>query len=241
MRSLVPTVTLVGAVLLLPFPAAAASPPTSPEQAAMAGESEDARHRTSARPRARSLVAEAAQQAAEHQQVLGALFDQAEDHEQEEQEREQERAERAAALAAVGWTGDVDDAVAVRPITSYYVSAGFGVAGPRWASVHSGLDLAAPTGTTIVAAADATVTSVGDAGAYGLRTVLTLEDGTELWYCHQSASLVTAGDVVGIADPVGLVGSTGNSTGPHLHLEVRPGGGAAIDPVPWFAAHGIQF
>jgi murein DD-endopeptidase MepM/ murein hydrolase activator NlpD len=208
----------------------------------MAGEAEDARHRTSARPRARSLVAEAAQQAAEHQQVLGALFDQAEDHEQEEQEREQERAERAAALAAVGWTGDdVDDAVAVRPITSYYVSAGFGVAGPRWASVHSGLDLAAPTGTTIVAAADATVTSVGDAGAYGLRTVLTLEDGTELWYCHQSASLVTAGDVVGIADPVGLVGSTGNSTGPPLHLEVRPGGGAAIDPVPWFAAHGIQF
>lgn len=187
-------------------------------------------------------MAQATQQAAEHQQLLGALFDQAEDHEKEQQELERERAERAAALAAVGWTGDdVDDAVAVRPLTSYAVSAGYGVAGRLWASVHSGLDLAAPTGTTIVAAADASVTSVGDAGAYGLRTVLTLADGTELWYCHQSASLVSVGDVVGIADPVGLVGSTGNSTGPHLHLEVRPGGGPAIDPVMWFASYGIEF
>lgn len=237
MRLVVPAVALVGAVLLMPAPAAAASPPTSPEQAAMPGETEDVRERA-ARHGARALVDQAARQAAEHQQVLGALFDQAEHHEQDEQER----AERAAALAAVGWNGDdVDDAVAVRPLTSYYVSAGYGVSGPRWATVHSGLDLAAPTGTALVAASDATVTSVGDAGAYGLRTILTLEDGTELWYCHQSAALVSAGDVVGIADPVGLVGTTGNSTGPHLHLEVRPGGGAAIDPVPWFAAHGIQF
>jgi hypothetical protein len=71
--------------------------------------------------------------------------------------------------------------------------------------------------------------------------LVTLEDGTQIWYCHQSATLVRTGENVEIAQPVGLVGSTGNSTGPHLHLEVRPEGGPAIDPMPWFAAHGIEF
>ena len=74
MRLVVPAVALVGAVLLMPAPAAAASPPTSPEQAAMPGETEDVRERA-ARHGARALVDQAARQAAEHQQVLGALFD----------------------------------------------------------------------------------------------------------------------------------------------------------------------
>jgi murein DD-endopeptidase MepM/ murein hydrolase activator NlpD len=237
MRSLFLTTALLGAILALPAPAPASSP-ASPELGGLSRHLGDVRHEPQANAERRALTEQAARQATEHQQMLAALFDQAEQFEHQQQEQ----AEKAATLAAVGWTGDdVDAAAAVRPISAYHLSAGYGVAGPRWATMHSGLDLAAPSGTTIVAAADATVTSVAFAGAYGLRTILTLEDGTQIWYCHQSATLVRTGENVEIAQPVGLVGSTGNSTGPHLHLEVRPEGGPAIDPMPWFAAHGIEF
>jgi len=234
MRSLVAT-ALVGAALALPVPAAA-SLPAAPEQGEAPMETPvEAHHARQGRAAAfPPLVARATEQAAEREQALLALFDQAERY-------QDEQVERAAALAAVGWTGEADEAVVVRPVASYRVSAGFGQHGANWASTHGGLDLAAPTGTTLVAAADATVTEVGLAGPYGLRTILTLEDGTQLWYCHQSATLVSPGEGVTIAEPVGLVGSTGNSTGPHLHLEVRPGAGAPVDPVPWFAALGIAF
>ena len=59
---------------------------------------------------------------------------------------------------------------------------------------------------------------------------MTLEDGTELWYCHQTAFAVKPGDRSSGGQTDRLVGSTGNTTGPHLHLEVRPGGGDAVDP-----------
>ena len=84
------------------------------------------------------------------------------------------------------------------------------------------------------------VTEVAYAGPYGLRTIVTLPDGTEVWYCHQSSVMVSTGDQVGVADPIGLVGSTGNSTGPHLHLEVRPGGGEPIDPMAWLREAGLN-
>jgi len=70
--------------------------------------------------------------------------------------------------------------------------------------------------------------------------VMTLEDGTELWYCHQSAFSVQPGDQVVGGQPIGLVGATGNTTGPHLHLEVRPGGGDAVDPYQALVVHGVQ-
>ena len=69
-------------------------------------------------------------------------------------------------------------------------------------------------------------TEVAYAGAYGLRTIVTLPDGTEVWYCHQSDVSVSVGQLVEVADQIGTVGSTGNSTGPHLHLEVRPAAAA---------------
>ena len=84
------------------------------------------------------------------------------------------------------------------------------------------------------------ITETGWAGAYGNRTVMTLEDGTELWYCHQSAFGVEPGDQVVGGQPIGLVGATGNTTGPHLHLEVRPGGGDAVDPFQALVVHGVR-
>ena len=148
--------------------------------------------------------------------------------------------ERAAQVAALGYTGDLDDLSAVLPLAGYRLTAHFGQGGDLWSHDHTGLDFAAPTGTPLVAVAAGTVTSVGDAGAYGLRTVLTLDDGTEVWYCHQVSALVEPGQRVEVAEPLGLVGSTGNSTGPHLHLEVRPLDQAPVDPELWFEAAGLQ-
>ena len=84
------------------------------------------------------------------------------------------------------------------------------------------------------------MTEVGYDGAYGNKTVIRLEDGTELWYCHQSSQSVSVGDHVSAGDVIGAVGSTGNTTGPHLHLEVRPGGGDPIDPEIALADWGIR-
>lgn len=231
MRSLLAAAPLAMALVALPAAAHGVGPvATAPEQVSLDGRPG---HLPQAVREAR-LERALAQQVAEREQALDTLFDEAEAHEQAEEER-------AAALADAGWTGDPDAASVVHPLSGYYVSAGFGARGDRWSSLHTGLDLAAPIGTPLVAAADATITSVGDAGAYGLRTVLTLEDGTELWYCHQSAALVSVGDTVAVADPVGRVGDTGNTTGPHLHLEVRPAGGGPVDPVPWFSALGLSY
>ena len=148
--------------------------------------------------------------------------------------------ERAAQVAALGYTGDLDDLSVVLPLAGYRLTAHFGQGGDLWSSDHTGLDFAAPTGTPLVAVASGTVTTVDDAGAYGLRTILTLDDGTEIWYCHQVAALVEPGQRVEVAEPLGLVGSTGNSTGPHLHLEVRPLDQAPVDPALWFEAAGLQ-
>ena len=116
--------------------------------------------------------------------------------------------------------------------------ARFGQSSGLWSTTHTGLDFAGPAGSTIVSVAAGTVTSTGYEGAYGNRTIVTLADGTEIWYCHQSSVSVSPGDVVAPGDPIGFTGSTGNVTGPHLHLEVHPGGGSPIDPYAALAAAG---
>jgi len=169
------------------------------------------------------------------EQALTALLAAAEQHAQVE-------GVRASRLAALGYTGAVTDLEYVLPLPafSYRLSAGFGLSGPLWQSTHTGLDFAAPSGTSLVAVADATVTEVSYAGSYGLRTIVTLGDGTDLWYCHQLASLVVPGQSVEIGEPIGMVGSTGNSTGPHLHLEVHPDGAGPVDPADWLASHALS-
>lgn len=125
----------------------------------------------------------------------------------------------------------------VMPIAEgrYRISTLFGVAGPLWASGHhTGLDLGADPGTTIVASQAGTVTFTGDGGAYGNLTKIDHGGGLETWYAHQTAFLTGVGQQVRAGQPIGTVGSTGNSTGPHLHFEVRIGGQTS-DPTPWLA------
>lgn len=127
----------------------------------------------------------------------------------------------------------------VAPV-DYHLTARFGSGGGLWAHGHTGLDFAGDTGSDIMAVANGTITEVGWAGAYGNRTIETLEDGTEIWYCHQTSTLVNVGDVVHGGEHIGELGSTGNTTGPHLHLEVRPGGGNPIDPFTALVYHGLH-
>lgn len=128
------------------------------------------------------------------------------------------------------------------PTSSYTITSTFGQAGSLWSSgYHTGLDFAAPTGTLIKAVHSGTITEAGWAGSYGYRTILTLDDGTELWFCHQSSISVSVGQKVATGDVIGRVGATGNVTGAHLHLEVHPNGSAdGIDPAAWLRGKGLN-
>ncbi|MGB0101523.1 MAG: peptidoglycan DD-metalloendopeptidase family protein [Nocardioides sp.] len=126
----------------------------------------------------------------------------------------------------------------VLPLAGYRLTAEFGDYG-LWSSYHTGLDFAAPSGTPIRAVANGVITSVGYDGAYGNKSVLTLDDGTEVWFCHQTSYTVSEGQQVNAGDLIGYVGSTGNVTGPHLHLEVRPGAGDPVDPYEALLVHGL--
>jgi murein DD-endopeptidase MepM/ murein hydrolase activator NlpD len=128
------------------------------------------------------------------------------------------------------------------PTSSYTVTSTFGQAGSLWSSgYHTGLDFAAPTGTLIKAVHTGTITQAGWDGSYGYKTVLTLEDGTEVWYAHQSSISVSVGQKVNTGDVIGRVGATGNVTGAHLHLEVHSAGaGTGIDPMAWLRSKGLN-
>ncbi len=121
----------------------------------------------------------------------------------------------------------------VLPIPSARLSSRFGLrVHPIFgtARLHAGIDLAAPTGTEIGAAAGGTVVTAGVLGGYGNAVVIDHGGGLSTLYAHQSSLAVTVGQVVGPGQVVGRVGSTGNSTGPHLHFEVRVFG-TPVDPV----------
>lgn len=126
------------------------------------------------------------------------------------------------------------------PLSSYRISAGFGESSGLWANTHTGLDLSAPMGTPIMSVTNGVVTSVGYEGSYGNQIIVTTDDGEELWYCHLSTYAANVGDEVRAGEVIGYVGSTGNSTGPHLHLEVRPGAGDPVDPFQALVAHGVS-
>ncbi|GAA2407530.1 M23 family metallopeptidase [Streptomyces glaucosporus] len=123
------------------------------------------------------------------------------------------------------------------PLSSYQLTSTFGQSGSMWSSTHTGLDFAAPSGTPVKAVHSGEIVEAGWAGSYGYRIVLKLDDGTEVWYCHLSSMTRTSGKVT-TGDVIGRVGSTGNSSGPHLHMEVRPGGGDPIDPLTWLRSKG---
>ncbi|MFI6930053.1 M23 family metallopeptidase [Streptomyces sp. NPDC050287] len=125
------------------------------------------------------------------------------------------------------------------PVAQRGLSAYFGQAGINWMSVHTGIDFPVSYGTTVMAVTDGTVRTQWNS-AYGNMLILTAKDGTETWYCHLSTYRVSSGTTVKAGDPIAYSGNSGNSTGPHLHLEVRPAGGSAIDPLPWLRSHGLD-
>ena len=121
----------------------------------------------------------------------------------------------------------------------YHLTSRFGDCSGLWSHCHTGLDFAAPSGTPIHAIANGVVVSTGYDGAYGNKTVVLLADGTEIWYAHQTAFAVGVGETVIGGQVIGYVGSTGNTTGSHVHIEVRPGAGDPVDPYSAFIAHGV--
>ncbi|MFJ9730202.1 M23 family metallopeptidase [Streptomyces sp. NPDC101171] len=125
------------------------------------------------------------------------------------------------------------------PVAQKGLSAYFGQAGVNWMSVHTGIDFPVSYGTTVMAATDGVVSTKWNS-AYGNMMIVTAKDGTETWYCHLSSYRVASGTEVKAGQPVAYSGNSGNSTGPHLHFEVRPAGGAAIDPLPWLRSHGLD-
>ncbi|MFD0025008.1 peptidoglycan DD-metalloendopeptidase family protein [Streptomyces sp. NPDC058382] len=126
----------------------------------------------------------------------------------------------------------------VMPVKEHGLSAYFGQAGVNWMSVHTGIDFPVQYGTPVMAATDGTVRTQYNT-AYGNMAIVTMADGTETWYCHLSSTRIRSGPVKA-GDVIAYSGSSGNSTGPHMHFEVRPGGGAAIDPLPWLRSHGVD-
>ncbi|CAM5380780.1 M23 family metallopeptidase [Streptomyces atroolivaceus] len=129
------------------------------------------------------------------------------------------------------------------PVAGSHVTTGYQSGGALWSSgSHSGVDFQAASGSSVVAVGAGTVVEAGWGGAYGNNIVLRMNDGTYTQYGHLSSIGVSVGQSVGSGEQIGLSGSTGNSTGPHLHFEARttPEYGSDMDPVAYLRAHGVQ-
>ncbi|MEU0170984.1 M23 family metallopeptidase [Streptomyces iakyrus] len=144
----------------------------------------------------------------------------------------------AAKKAAPSW---------VDPVKKYKLSASFAQNGGMWQSTHSGQDFAVPSGTQVVAIRGGTVVKAGgngagDGPAYGNAVVIKHGNGTYSQYAHLSKVTVRAGQIVKTGQEIAKSGNTGNSSGPHLHLEIRttPNYGSAIDPVKFLRAKGVK-
>ena len=149
-----------------------------------------------------------------------------------------EAAARAQAQAAADESADTRGAGYVRPATGSTSSC----YGARWGVTHYGVDIAAPIGTPVYAAAAGVVERAGAATGFGLAVYIRGDDGAITVYGHVNEYYVTAGERVAAGEQIAEVGNRGQSTGPHLHFEVHPGGamyGGQIDPVPWLRSRGI--
>ena len=118
----------------------------------------------------------------------------------------------------------------VTPVKKFGISAVYGQAGGWSSGHHTGLDFTAPEGTTVLAAHDGKVVSSQYEGAYGNLIQIRGTDGISTWYAHLSSAKVKKGDVVKAGDKIGAVGMTGNTSGPHLHFEVRKGKDKHMNP-----------
>ncbi|THA45937.1 M23 family metallopeptidase [Streptomyces sp. A1136] len=153
------------------------------------------------------------------------------------QARAQTQAAATAAKPAVTWK---------KPVARYTLSATFAQAGGLWAHKHSGQDFACPIGTPVHAASAGVVVKAGpngggDGPAYGNAIVIRHANNTYSQYAHLSRIQVRIGQKVAMGAQIGLSGNTGNSTGPHLHFEIRttPNYGSAVNPVAFLRKVGI--
>ncbi len=130
----------------------------------------------------------------------------------------------------------------VAPVKEYELSAGFGSGGERWSSRHTGQDFAVPIGAPVRAVGAGRVVKVSCGGAFGIEVVLRHPDGYYTQYAHLAAVTIDQGERVAPGQWIGQSGTTGNSTGPHLHFEVRvtPELGSGVDPVSWLLKHGVR-
>jgi len=124
----------------------------------------------------------------------------------------------------------------VKPAEGTFTS-GFG---PRWGTFHKGIDIANAVGTAIRSVHDGTVIDSGPASGFGNWIRIKHDDGTITVYGHMATLDVKVGDRVTSGQKIAGMGSLGFSTGSHLHFEVHPNGGEAVDPKPWLAERGIQ-
>ena len=123
------------------------------------------------------------------------------------------------------------------PIKNGKITTAYHVAGKHWSTGHhTGIDFATPVGTDILGIADGVVANANWGKAYGTQIVQDLGDGTFVIYAHLSKTLVKPGDKIKKGQHIAESGNTGNSTGPHLHLERRNGPrwskSADMDPMP---------
>ncbi|WP_405700199.1 LysM peptidoglycan-binding domain-containing M23 family metallopeptidase [Streptomyces sp. NBC_00069] len=144
--------------------------------------------------------------------------------------------------AAKSAAGTVSAAGFVAPVGGG-ISTQYKTPGAMWSSgYHTGVDFIASSGTTVRAVGAGTVVSAGWAGAYGNEVVIRHADGKYSQYGHLSQLSVSAGQSVTGGQTIGLSGSTGNSTGPHLHFEIRtgPSYGSDIDPLAYLRSKGVS-
>ncbi|MFI5797347.1 M23 family metallopeptidase [Streptomyces sp. NPDC051677] len=156
-------------------------------------------------------------------------------------------ASAAAPAAAPAAKTAVSAASWIDPVKKYTLSAGFAQAGAMWQSTHSGQDFAVPSGTKVMAAHGGTVVKAGgngagDGPAYGNAIVIKHANGVYSQYAHLSQIDVKVGQIVKTGQKIALSGNTGNSSGPHLHFEIRTTAnyGSAIDPVAFLHAKGVK-
>ncbi|MEW2549656.1 M23 family metallopeptidase [Streptomyces sp. NPDC047002] len=143
----------------------------------------------------------------------------------------------AAAKKAASW---------IDPVTHYKLTAGFDDSGSHWVHKHSGQDYAVPIGTAVHAVHTGTVVKAGphgagDGDAYGNAIVIRHSDGKYSQYAHLSRVEVHVGENVKTGEEIAKSGNTGNTTGPHLHFEIRntPDYGSAINPVTFLRGLGV--
>ncbi|MGW7438715.1 M23 family metallopeptidase [Streptomyces sp. NPDC054849] len=131
----------------------------------------------------------------------------------------------------------------VSPLDSSYVSTQYKAGGGMWSSgSHTGIDFHAASGTSVHAVGSGTVVEAGWGGAYGNNVVIKHNDGSYTQYGHLLSLSVSVGQQVTPGQQIGLSGSTGNSSGPHLHFEARTGSqyGSDVDPIAYLRSHGVS-